>query len=145
MSVYNAVGEGPLSPPHEVFVGEAGERDLPFPPPRAQPEGIRDPSASAPPSPPPAPPRSPLAPHPSPPLTPSSAHGSTPQRGCPRRHGHTAGRDLGAPPAGKPEWRHPGLQGTGATGPTLGYLHTDHSNIEGLERNSPSLPCLRAG
>uniref|UniRef100_A0A8C4MLH2 Sidekick cell adhesion molecule 2 n=1 Tax=Equus asinus asinus TaxID=83772 RepID=A0A8C4MLH2_EQUAS len=25
MSVYNAVGEGPLSPPQEVFVGEAGE------------------------------------------------------------------------------------------------------------------------
>lgn len=25
MSVYNAVGEGPSSPPHEVFVGEAGE------------------------------------------------------------------------------------------------------------------------
>lgn len=24
MSVYNAVGEGPLSPPQEVFVGEAG-------------------------------------------------------------------------------------------------------------------------
>lgn len=25
MSVYNAVGEGPPSPPQEVFVGEAGE------------------------------------------------------------------------------------------------------------------------
>ena len=24
MSVYNAVGEGPTSPPQEVFVGEAG-------------------------------------------------------------------------------------------------------------------------
>lgn len=28
MSVYNAVGEGPLSPPQEVFVGEAGECTL---------------------------------------------------------------------------------------------------------------------
>lgn len=26
MSVYNAVGEGPSSPPQEVFVGEAGMR-----------------------------------------------------------------------------------------------------------------------
>lgn len=29
MSVYNAVGEGPPSPPQEVFVGEAGESDFP--------------------------------------------------------------------------------------------------------------------
>lgn len=28
MSVYNAVGEGPPSPPQEVFVGEAGESDI---------------------------------------------------------------------------------------------------------------------
>jgi hypothetical protein len=28
MSVYNAVGEGPLSPPQEVFVGEAGEYSM---------------------------------------------------------------------------------------------------------------------
>lgn len=27
----------------------------------------------------------------------------------------------------------------------LGCLHTDHSNIEGPERSSPSLPCPRAG
>uniref|UniRef100_A0A8D0SYB5 Sidekick cell adhesion molecule 2 n=1 Tax=Sus scrofa TaxID=9823 RepID=A0A8D0SYB5_PIG len=39
-----------------------------------------------------------------------SAHGSAPQRGCPRCHGHTAGCDMGATPAGEPEWRHPGLQ-----------------------------------
>lgn len=35
MSVYNAVGEGPSSPPHEVFVGEAGEHSCassPLPP-----------------------------------------------------------------------------------------------------------------
>lgn len=31
MSVYNAVGEGPLSPPQEVFVGEAGEFEDPGP------------------------------------------------------------------------------------------------------------------
>ncbi|KPP73215.1 protein sidekick-2-like [Scleropages formosus] len=30
LSVYNAVGEGPVSSPQEVFVGEAGERDVTF-------------------------------------------------------------------------------------------------------------------
>lgn len=33
MSVYNAVGEGPSSPPQEVFVGEAGEQRPPCPAP----------------------------------------------------------------------------------------------------------------
>lgn len=97
----------------------------------AQPQGIQDPGAPARPSRPPPPTRSPVVPHPSPPLTPSSAHGSTPQRGRPRRHGHTAGRDLGASPAGKPEWRHPGLQGTGSTGP--------RGQAEGQGQGSPGL------
>lgn len=118
MSVYNAVGEGPLSPPHEVFVGEAGERGRPFPPPQSPAPGGTGSRGPSPPQ-----PTSPCSPEPggAAPLTtphaPPSAHGSTPQRGCPRCHGHAAGRDLGASPAGKPEWRHPGLQGTGSTGP----------------------------
>lgn len=99
MTVYNAVGEGPLSPPQEVFVGEAGEPACP---------AARHPSR---------------LPEPSPllsaahghrtlttPVT-SSAHDGAPQRGRPRPHGHTAGRDVGATAAGEPEWRHPGLQG----------------------------------
>lgn len=91
MSVYNAVGEGPLSAPQEVFVGEAGEsrRKAPCP------------------TPPPTPlswvPQSPVT------LPPSSPHRSTPQRGCPRCHSHTARCDVGATATGKPEWRHPGV------------------------------------
>lgn len=68
MSVYNAVGEGPSSPPQEVFVGEAGEHHLlfrpstPLPPLETQLQEIRDPGA--PPSPPCPPlPGSPPAPH----------------------------------------------------------------------------------
>ena len=37
MSVYNAVGEGPSSPPHEVFVGEAGEHHCASSPPYPSP------------------------------------------------------------------------------------------------------------
>lgn len=65
MTVYNAVGEGPLSPPQEVFVGEAGEPCLPC-----------GPSTPAPPAPAPPPPCRPLAlhtHHPSRPPVPTTA------------------------------------------------------------------------
>lgn len=91
MSVYNAVGEGPLSPPQEVFVGEAGEHHLPFQPqhafptPRSPARGDTGLGVPALPSPPP-PPSSPLTPHaddPSHPPVPTAAprnvavHGAT--------------------------------------------------------------------
>lgn len=86
MSVYNAVGEGPLSPPQEVFVGEAGEHSTLSHLYKAQLEEIWGPRAPTHLSPPPPPPWSPLTPHthcPSCPPVPTAAprnvavHGAT--------------------------------------------------------------------
>lgn len=100
MSVYNAVGEGPLSPPQEVFVGEAGKCGLP----RESWVLIQGPH--------PALGTSSSIAH-SPPSMPPSAHSSTPERGHSQYYSHTARCDLGATPTGQPEWRHPRIQGMG--------------------------------